>query len=163
MPTNAMDSLIADLNCDNPTRCRQARQVLVKKGEEAVPGLAASLKQGQDFVPLEAAKALGKIGGPRATKVLIEALEDERSEVRWTAAEALINIGRKAVPPLLEALMKKGDSLEMRNGVHHVLSDMVDPKLKPIVAPVLAALEDAVPSLEAPVAADKALDGLKRA
>jgi HEAT repeat protein len=76
---------------------------------------------------MEAAKALGNIGGHQAIQALISALEDDRFEVRWEAAEALIKIGRDAVKPLLKALIKKSDSTWMREGAHHVFSDMEDP------------------------------------
>jgi HEAT repeat protein len=48
---------------------------------------------------------LGEIGDPRAVDPLIEALKDEYSRVRSSAARALGEIGDpKAVDPLTEAL-----------------------------------------------------------
>ena len=45
----------------------------------------------------EAAKALGKIGDPKAALALVGALEDPRSGIRWLAAEGLMAIGREAL------------------------------------------------------------------
>jgi len=50
------------------------------------------------------AEALGKIGDLRAVEPLIEALKDYNEWVRWSAAEALENIGEPAVNPLIQAL-----------------------------------------------------------
>jgi HEAT repeat protein len=41
-----------------------------------------------------AAEALGQIGDPQATPALIQALRDEKGEVRRAAAQALEKIGR---------------------------------------------------------------------
>ena len=50
----------------------------------------------------------------------------------------------------------------MLEGVHHVLHDMDRSKLDQYLRAVMKALEDMEPSLEAPVAARKALDVLER-
>jgi HEAT repeat protein len=161
MQSTEIQALVAELNCESRITCRKARRALVGKGQPAVPHLASALKQGQGILPLEATKALGSIGGPQAIKALIQALEDERFEVRWSAAEALIKIGREAVAPLLEALVKKGDSPWLRDDAHHVFSDTEDLKMRLFLAPVLKALDDDLPRLEVPLAAKKALDALK--
>jgi len=72
----------------------------------------------------EAAKALSQIANPASIQALLEALSDKTFEVRWMAAEGLIRIGRKAVIPLLEALVEHSDSYWLREGIHHVLHDM---------------------------------------
>ena len=81
--------------------------------------------------------------------------------MRWEAAEALIKIGLDAVKPLLRTLIQKSDSTWMREGAHHVFSDMEDPQKRLFLDPVLAALDDVVPRLEVPVVAKKVLDELE--
>jgi HEAT repeat protein len=88
-------------------------------------------------------------------------LEDERFEVRWEAAEALINTGRKAVKPLLKALLAKGGSVWTHEGAHHVFSEMGDAEMRLFLDPVLSALDDDLKALEVPIAAKKALDALE--
>ena len=159
--SDTLAPLVADLNCNDSMKCLNARLALVERGPEAVPYLVEALKTGKDFVPLEAAKALGNIGGPQATWALIDALEDARFDVRWVAAEELVRIGPDAIKPLLKALIEKADSLFLRQGAHHVFSDTEDPQKRLLLGPVLAAIDDDVPRLEVPVVAKKALDKLE--
>ena len=110
----------------------------------------------------EAAKALSQIGNNRVIKALLEALSDEKFEVRWLAAEGLIRIGHKAIVPLLEALVNHSDSYWLREGIHHVLHDMNTGKITEVLRPVLVALEGPEPSLEVPLASQAALDALTK-
>jgi len=69
---------------------------------------------------LQAATALGKIGGPRATEVLIAALQD--TEVRAEAAEALGVLGDpRARAPIAAALDN-----ESRTGVRGAMIDAIE-------------------------------------
>lgn len=155
-----IDKLVSELNCDSRTRCLNARRALELKGQDAVPPLAEALKNGQDMAPMHAAKALGKIGGPVAVQALVGALKDDRSGVRWAAAEALIKQGPDAIKPVLRTIIENNNSFLVREAAHHVLSDIDEGPLKIKLAPVVEALEDGVPALEAPVAAKRILDTL---
>lgn len=158
-----IESLIADLNCDDSMKCRIARGALVAVGEEALVPLVKALHSKKRWVRWEAAKALGQIGGPTATQVLVDALRDRMFEIRWLAAEGLIAIGRPALVPLLEALIKNSDAAWMRQGAHHVLHDMDRGELNEVLKPVLTALEGMNPALGVPLAARAALEEIKRA
>jgi HEAT repeat protein len=160
MEAKKIDSLIADLVCDDVITCQKARRQLVVMGHEVVPFLVKELGNEKYWVRWEAAKALGQIGDPAATAALIKALEDKEFDVRWLAAEGLINIGRKAVVPLLKALIANPKSTWLRQGAHHVLHDMDRGDLNKVLRPVMVALEDVEPYVEVPVAARKALDSL---
>jgi HEAT repeat protein len=160
MEPRKIDSLIADLVCDDVITCQKARRQLVVMGHEAVPFLVKELGNKKFWVRWEAAKALAQIGDPAATAELIKALEDKEFDVRWLAAEGLINIGRKAVAPLLEVLINRPKSTWLRQGAHHVLHDMERGELDKVLRPVMAALEDVEPYVGVPVAARKALDRL---
>jgi len=152
--------LIADLASNNGVVRVKARRQLVAYKKQSVAPLIRTLSNENDWVRWEAAKALNQIGNNKAIKALLEALSDEKFEVRWLAAEGLIRIGRKAIVPLLEALVKNSDSYWLRNGVHHVLHDMNTTKITEVLRPVLVALEGPEPSLEVPPAAQAVLDTL---
>jgi HEAT repeat protein len=65
----------------------------VALGALAVEPLIAALKDENSDVRQAAAKALGKIGDPRAVEPLIAALKDYYSGVRYAAADALGRLG----------------------------------------------------------------------
>jgi HEAT repeat protein len=160
MASRKIDSLIADLVCDDVITCQKARRQLVAMGHKVVPSLVKELGNKKFWVRWEAAKALAQIGDPTATAALIKALEDKEFDVRWLAAEGLINIGLQAVVPLMEALIDNPKSIWLRQGAHHVLHDMDRGDLNKVLRPVMLALEDVEPYVEVPVAARKALDSL---
>ena len=155
-------SLLADLASKDGVVRVMARQQLVAYKKQSVAPLIRTLSNENDWVRWEAAKALSQIGNNKAIKALLEALSDEKFEVRWLAAEGLIRIGRKAIVPLLEALVKHSDSYWLREGIHHVLHDINRGKIRKVLRPVLVALEGPEPSLEVPLAARAALDALTK-
>ena len=96
---------MSELNCDNRIKCLIARRALEAKGQDAIPALVETLKNGEEMAPMHAAKALGHIGGPEAIQALVNALCNDRSGVRWAAAEALIERIPESVKPVLRALI----------------------------------------------------------
>ena len=153
-------SLLTDLGSqDGQVRVR-ARKSLVAIGGPAVRPLVKTLANKREWCRWEAAKTLRQIGDAGATRALIKALDDRMFDVRWLAAEGLIAIGREALVPLLEALINHADSLWLREGAHHVLHDTNQRGLAGILRPVIRALEGVEPSVEAPLAARKAIEAL---
>jgi ABC-type multidrug transport system fused ATPase/permease subunit len=69
-----------------------------------------------------AAKALGQIGDPQAVRALIQALRDEKEEVRWAAAKALGEIG----DALTQAL--RNEKEEVREAAARALGEIGDPQ-----------------------------------
>jgi HEAT repeat protein len=159
-----VSALVTDLGSKDGLVRVRARNSLVAIGKQAVGPLVKALASKKEWIRWEAAKALGQIGDPTAAEALVKALEDEMFDVRWLAAEGLIALGRVALLPLLHALAECSDSEWLREGTHHVFHDLVrgNPDLRKILQPVLAALEDIEPSLEAPIAAEAALNKLTR-
>jgi HEAT repeat protein len=153
-------SLIAELASKDGVVRVKARLQLVAYKKRSVAPLIQTLSNKNDWVRWEAAKALSQIGNPESIQALLEALSDKKFEVRWLAAEGLIRIGRKAIVPLLEALVKHSDSYWLREGIHHVLHDINRGNIRKALRPVLTALEGPEPSLEVPQAAQAALDVL---
>ncbi len=158
----AMEDLLATLSSDNSKEREAARKALTRLGAAAVPPLVKLLgSSGQencgDHACWEAAKTLATIGDPAAVPALLVALEDANGGTRWLAAEGLIALGRPSVAPLLEALIRRSDSMWLREGAHHILRALAVRRVEAITRPVLKALESAEPELEVPVAAQAAL------
>jgi HEAT repeat protein len=129
-----IDSLIAELNCDDVVKCQKARRKLVNIGKPAVPSLMKLMSHKNKMVRWEALKILGKIADPATTGLFLDSLKDDDFELRWVAAEGLGAIGK----------------------------DLAGRKLYDTVKPVLAALEDVEPAVEAPVAAEMVLSKIAK-
>ena len=154
----AVNTLLNDLACNDVYKCRRARRELVEMGDVAVPYLVDVLNHRKSWVRWESAKALGQIPGAAATQALVVALGNNNFDVRWLAAEGLIDRGREALKPLMKALIEGSDSVALREGAHHVLFDLSHGNLRELVLPVLEALEDVEPSLGVPLKARALLD-----
>jgi HEAT repeat protein len=157
---STLDAFIADLASHDDRTREKARHTLVAMGKDAVQSLIEALKDKRYLMRWEAAKALGEIANAAAAPSLVAALEDEAFDVRWLAAVALIRMNIRGLRPLFQALMERGDSTLLRQGAHHVIHDLSKGELRKYLLPVLAALEDVEPSLEAPQAAFQALEKL---
>ncbi len=152
---------IAELTNRNLRSRRAARDALAHMGERAVAPLIGALNSRDEQLRWEAAKTLVEISSPTTIPVLIGALEDENCDVRFLAAQGLIAQGSHAWVPLLQALEHHSGSILFREGAHRVLYQWARGDLAPILLPVIVALEDVEPSLEAPVAAFQALQALR--
>jgi hypothetical protein len=159
--TTAIGSLISQLASENGITRVKARRQIVGYKRRAVSALVEALSDKRHWVRWEAAKALSQIGDADSIQALLGALSDPEPDVRWLAAEGLIRIGRKSIVPLLTALEERPDSHWLHEGIHHVLHDLKRKGLGEALVPVLAALEGNEPSLQAPLAARKALLILK--
>jgi HEAT repeat protein len=159
---NEINSLIVELANDHGLARQRARESLVEIGKPAVAPLIAALQHPNWRIRWGAAKALGQIADPAAADALVQTLEDERSGVRWLAAEGLIALRRDGLTALLKALIRHSDSVWLREGAHHVIHSLTEhvPDLHHLLAPVSAALDDIEPVLEVPPAARTALDAL---
>lgn len=153
--------LIAKLTGNNGRERERARWALVDIGRPAVGSLIELLSNPRKQVRWEAAKALAAIADPAAAEVLVKALEDKVFDVRWLAAEGLINIGRESLVPLLQALIERSDSPWLREGAHHVLHDLAAGDLKELLQPIVDSLQDVESVMETPIAAKAILDQLK--
>ena len=139
-----------------------AREQLERIGRPAVPFLIKALESPSEHARWESAKALKEIRDPRAASALVSTLEDDKSAVRWLAATALINLGRDALAPLLRGLEGHSDSIWFRDGAHHVLHSLISDGVADEAIPVLEALENLEPCIEAPVAAYHVLEDLRK-
>ncbi len=157
-----IESLIRDLNSEEPIVRSRARMALVAYGRASVAKLTEALERGDGTLRWEAAQALAAIRDPASAPILVRALEDESSEVRWTAADALIDLGRDAVIPLLEYLVVRSGSVYLREAAHRVLSTLGRGEDAAVLKPVREAIESSAPIVALPVAAHTALRALHR-
>ena len=116
-----IQELIQKLSSENSIDRIKARYELVKMGKPAIEYLIGLQYLHTEHVRWEAIKTLSQIADPDSIPILINALENDRFDVRWLAAEGLIDIGKESIKPLLEALEHQQNSKFMREGVHHVL------------------------------------------
>ena len=157
-----IESLVVELGCSDGGERLRAREKLVEVGKPAVLALIGALKSPSEKTRWEAAKALGEIRDPRAASALVDSLEDAEAAVRWLAAKALIALGRRGLVAVLHGVERCVDNLWLKDGVIHVLHTLVRDGIAPEAAPVLEALEDIAPRIEAPVAAYHALQLLQQ-
>lgn len=171
----SVDGLIQQLGDRDGVTRERARRSLVSLGGSGVEPLLQALKSKKSRVRFEAAMCLRDIADRRAIDGLVEALSDRTFEIRWVAAEALINVGRPVVSFVLHALMEHADSTWLRDGCRHVLTHFagldlraayhiehhpawVDFDLRDVLSPVVKALEQPGSASRVPVVAVRALE-----
>ena len=139
-----------------------ARREVVEMGDGVAPLLMEAMHDHDAQVRWESAKALAELATPNAAGSLVEALEDDDGGVRWVAAEGLIAIGPAMLDPLLHALLHHSERMWLREGAHHVLSEVRkrDPEVKAVIQPVIDGLEGIAPRYGVLAPAKRAADAL---
>ena len=162
-----LDALLSDLTSGDETRAESAVPGLMELGEEAFPALQSLLNSADadqrwwalralaqspqartewllplldDSAPeVRQAAALGLCSHPAETaiKPLVRALSDSDSIVSGLACNALVAIGKSAVPSLLE-ISKDAPQMARINAIR-ALAEIVDHSAIPAL---MAALED---------------------
>jgi hypothetical protein len=116
-----MDLLISRLQSDDGAERTHAREALVKIGKPVIPHITTLLTHPHGHVRWEACKTMERIRDPKTASMLSDMLMDDDMDVRWVAANALIELEYHAIVPVLEILEKNFDSATLRQGAHHVL------------------------------------------
>lgn len=94
---------------------------------------------------MEAAIKLGLAKNPKYLQFLTEALKDSDKAIRWTAAEALWEMGDKGAVPALIEYLEKGEAYEWGKVVTmNALGSLKDPRA---VDPLIGMLESVNPFL----------------
>lgn len=155
--------LIQDLASSDPAQREASRLELVRLGTpEVTVALVGELLDPRQHVRWEAAKALCGLKDPLSASALLEALDDNDEDVRWVAAEGLVTLGHKGLLAALHGLTKSSRSPAFRKSAHHVLHELSKVgESAEMIAPVLAALEQADSAIAAPPTAFHALTALK--
>jgi hypothetical protein len=150
-------ALIVDLGVQSATVRERAHSTLVTMGKPAVRPLLEALTNSTEYGRGQAAKALGEIGDLAAAPGLVKTLADDKFDVRWLAARALVALGRDGLPALLQALIERPNSTWLREGAHHVLHDERYKTWQRQLGPVMKALEGYAPADTLPGAAERVL------
>jgi HEAT repeat protein len=100
----AVDPLIAALDDPNTAVRTLAARTLGQIGVQAIGPLADTLRRSTTVMREAAVEALSNIRDEKAVQHLLAALSDRNESVRDKAARALVNIGKVAVPGLLQLL-----------------------------------------------------------
>ena len=127
-----LKSLVSDFGMER----KKARAELVRMGRGVLDYLTEYADHPKHIFRWEALKVMEEIADPTSIPFFIDALEDEESDIRWIAAEGLINIGRESIVPLLETIIKKTDSIFVLEGTHHVFHDLKKTEILPKDFPV---------------------------
>lgn len=149
--------LIDELSSPRSPDRERARDQLVAVGEPAVPELVATCETVDDRGRLEIYKALTEISDAAAIPMLIRGLEDGSQDVRWVAAEGLLNIGAPTVEPLLLALIDRARDHTILDGALHVLRGLSRRGAQPLVKPLISAIRGPEPGVHVPPAAETVL------
>ncbi len=125
-PASVPGLLMAVENPSEEVRQGAARALGLMKAEPAVDALRPMLLLGEGLDVSAAGEALGRIGGPEATNVLLAALADPTPTARWHAAmAALEEMGSPAVEPLVELLA--GQDAHLRRNAAQALGWVSSP------------------------------------
>jgi len=119
-----------------------ARESLVKMGKTIIPQLHKLLSSESDALRMESCKIIELIADRKSIPFLLKLLEDPVFDIRWIAAEGLINIGRRSICPLLKSVRDGKSSLFFNNGTHHILLELLNNKEKIKIAPLLQSLDN---------------------
>lgn len=95
------DQLIKDLTHSTSEKRRKAGYRLVDQGDQAVPPLLEAMEMGSDTLRYIGAQILGRIGSPRAEKMLLNLSRDENLHVQ---REAILSLSKIHVPALIDTI-----------------------------------------------------------
>src|SRR5580692_6441885 len=156
-PGDLVSRLIQNLSSHRAVERERGRAALVTLGERAVGPLLVAFASVDERGRLEICKALTEIADPAAIRLLIQCLEDEHQDLRWIAAEGLLNIDGPAVEPLLAALIDRASAHTILDAASHVLRGLSRRVSRTIFDPVLVAVRGPEPGVSVPLAAQTAL------
>ena len=128
--------LKAGLSDKRPAMRETAAHILgIMRSRSAVPALIAALRDPVPAVQLQAVKALGRAGGASAVSALMQALHRVDEQTGSQVFVALVQIGRAAVPSLIEA--SSSGSAWMRWHCIRALAEIGDSQALPALVQAL--------------------------
>jgi len=101
---------------------------MIKSPEEAIAILKATRLS--ELEREDAIRFLQEYPTSEGMRVLVAALQDDDSGVRWKAAAALAALGEAGMPALLEALCQPSEDELLREGARHVLHYNRSPRVR---------------------------------
>jgi HEAT repeats len=158
LPGNLATLIKESLDSKNPGKKLEARSSLVNMGKNIVPQMHKLVESKSDLLRMETAKIIELISDRRSIPFFINLLDDKEFEIRWIAADGLINIGRRSILPLLISIRDGKSSLFFNKGAHHVLLGLLNEKERGKVNSLLLSLDNSQQLGEiAPVEASNAI------
>ena len=133
-----VDQLCSEIGSER----QNARRELVNIGHVVLDYLSDMLSSPKHIHRWEALKVMEEIGDPGSIPVFLNFLEDEKSDLRWIAAQGLIRVGRNSIGPLLNLIADKYDSTFVLDGAHHIFYDLSEKNVLPERFPVAELLQD---------------------
>lgn len=120
-------------------------------GKPAVEPLIRALRSwGEEKKPLRAAEVLGEIGDPRAAAPLVELLGDEKLGAKKEIQDAIVKLGKPAVPELIDAMKNYRGLVERRDRTRRrVIDILVKIGDEQAIEPLINMLRDSGVQLEA--------------
>ena len=125
MQATYIEKLIAILSNKDGLKRQNARVLLVKIGRPAIPYLESMLEIKEYRTRWEAIKAISCIPHPDTIPALLKCLDDENEDIRWVAAEGMIELEKYAVKPLLKSILTNYESINFCETAHHILKELV--------------------------------------
>lgn len=120
----------------------KSRNLLIKIGAPAIDYLFEMLSHPNVIARWEALKILIEINDPDIIPLLINALDDSSSAIRWLAAEGLAAMGKNAFRAMLNALAAYPDTVSLRKGVKHVMMKHIEACKDPNIEELVQFLDD---------------------
>lgn len=163
MSEKSVEDLIRQLSDKDGFARKRARHELVLIGEPALPSLFEVLEGSAKRPRWEAAKALAELAAPSTIPALIALLSDPEPDLRWLGAEGLVRVGPRSLPAVLQELIKRPESIDIRRATHHVFRELSHQNLvvEEMLAPVMEVLGDADPASVIPPKAEEAYERLQ--
>ena len=120
----SIDLLLRNLSHRDGQVRERSRKELAERGPDVIDDLAPLVRSPNERERWEAAKILGQIRDGRASRLLAEAMDDDRFDVHWIATEGLIHLGEKSISPVLHQLVERAHSVRIREGANRVLGEI---------------------------------------
>jgi HEAT repeat protein len=110
---------------------KDARRELIALGDSTLEYINSYLEHPKHICRWEALRVVKEIAALKSIPVFLDALDDDKSDIRWIAAEGLIRMGKYSIKPLLNQVTKKYDSILVLNGAHHIIYELYERELLP--------------------------------
>lgn len=149
--------LVKALSAAHRVLHHEAHWALKALGMHATEAWVNALEHPNSHIRWHAARGLGELGDVRALKILVAGLRDENAAVRWATANLLASMGSRAVPAILEEIIRQPLDEPARQVIFHALHGMSGSVLRQRLAPMIDALHGFGADLLAPQVAQKLL------
>ena len=150
-------SLLLALTMSRDELHREASRALNNLGPLAKSVWIEALDHPDKHIRWEAARGLGRLGDARAVDILAGGLLDQNYSVCWATSDALAHLGTQAIPAILTILSEHRLNEPSRNAVYHALYGVFSASTQTYIEPLLDALREPAPEIEAAAIARRLL------